>query len=125
MIGNLLRYGVIVSAVVILIGTGQLLSVYGSSSSSQYLLYNPGSIPHGAFPVSASALLKGLAAFDAYSLIELGVAILIATPVSRVAISVLLFGAEKDTSYVLITAVVLALLLFSLLVTPFIPGSYA
>jgi uncharacterized membrane protein len=39
-----------------------------------------------------------------------------------VLISVLLFAAEGDRLYVYITAVVLALLLFSMLVTPFIPA---
>jgi len=75
--------------------------------------------------VSLSGLLNGIVSFAPFSWIELGVIILIATPVARVLISVFLFAAEKDRLYVLITAVVLALLLFSMLVTPSIPGFHA
>lgn len=124
-IGNVLRYGVIISAAVVLLGVAELAFASGASDASQYLAYNPGAVPHGNFPVSLSALLGGLATFNAYSLIELGVLVLIATPVSRVSISVFLFAAEKDRLYVLATTVVLALLLFSMLVTPFIPGFHA
>jgi uncharacterized membrane protein len=45
----------------------------------------------------------------------LGILLLIATPVVRVAISVVLFAVQRDRRYVLITAVVLALLLTSLM----------
>ncbi|MDG6975316.1 MAG: DUF1634 domain-containing protein [Nitrososphaerota archaeon] len=50
-----------------------------------------------------------------------GVVVLIATPVTRVLFAVLLFAAERDMTYVKITVVVLFLLLFSMLATPFIP----
>ncbi|MDG6964168.1 MAG: DUF1634 domain-containing protein, partial [Nitrososphaerota archaeon] len=72
-----------------------------------------------------SALALGVAKLDPFSVIELGVIVLIATPVSRVFFSILLFAAEKDMTYVKITLVVLALLLFSMLVTPFIPAFHA
>ena len=36
-----------------------------------------------------------------------------------------IFAAKRDRLYVVVTAVVLALLLFSTLVTPLIPGFYA
>ena len=118
-IGNVLRYGVIISFAVILFGT--LLLVATSASSTATSTYIPNQIPHGTFSVSLTGLIKGLAGFQAYSIIELGVIILMATPVSRVLISVLLFAAERDKLYVYITMVVLALLLFSMLVTPLIP----
>ena len=119
-VGNVLRYGVITSSVVILIGTALLVANSGFSGMSNALTYNPNQIPHGTFGVSLSGLVSGLIRFQPYSLIELGVIILLATPVSRVLISVFLFAAEGDRRYVYITAVVLALLLFSILVTPFI-----
>ncbi len=119
-VGNVLRFGVLLSAAVILIGTALLIANSGFSGVSGALTYNPNQIPHGTFDVSLSALASGLVGFQPYSLIELGVIILLATPVSRVLISVFLFAAERDRLYVYITAVVLALLLFSILVTPFI-----
>lgn len=120
-IGNVLRYGVIVSALTVLFGTFLLATSSGVSDSAGILTYLPNQVPHGNYDVSIRGLFAGLVRFSAYSWIELGVLLLIATPVSRVLISVFLFAAERDRLYVVITAVVLTLLLFSMLVTPFIP----
>lgn len=121
-IGKVLRYGVVLSALVIVLGTMALAVSQGPAETSGFLVYNPSVIPHDGIDVSLSGLLSGLASFSPFSWIELGVLFLIATPVTRVLISVLLFAAERDRLYVLVTAVVLALLLFSMLVTPSIPG---
>jgi uncharacterized membrane protein len=125
-IGKVLRYGVIISASVILLGALGLAVASEGSDASGLLCYNPSTIPHGSwYEVSLSGLASGLVALTPYAWIELGVILLIATPVSRVLISVFLFAAERDRTYVLITAIVLLLLLFSMLVTPFIPGFHA
>jgi uncharacterized membrane protein len=47
--------------------------------------------------------------------IQLGILVLIATPVARVLFSMLGFALERDWMYVVITAIVLALLLYSLI----------
>jgi uncharacterized membrane protein len=47
-------------------------------------------------------------------LIQLGLLLLIATPVARVAFSVLAFAEQRDWLYVSITLVVLAVLVYSL-----------
>ena len=46
----------------------------------------------------------------------MGVLLLIATPVARVALSLVGFALERDWHYVLITAIVLAILLYSLII---------
>jgi uncharacterized membrane protein len=51
----------------------------------------------------------------ARSIIQLGMSLLIATPVARVAFSLVGFLWERDRMYVLITAIVLAVLLYSLI----------
>jgi len=124
-IGKVLRYGVILSGAIILLGTIGLAATNGLSDASGMLTYNPNTVPHDNLDVSLGGLAQGLITFSAFSWIELGVIVLIATPVSRVIISVFLFAAERDRLYVLVTAVVLTLLLFSMLVTPFIPGFHA
>ncbi len=124
-VGSVLRYGVVISALTVLFGTFLLASSVGASDSAGILTYNPNSVPHGNFDVSLQGLSSGLAKLNAYSWIELGVILLIATPVSRVLISVFLFAAERDRLYVAITAIVLTLLLFSMLVTPLIPFFHA
>lgn len=124
-VGNLLRYGVLLSGLVIIIGILRLASTNGFSDTAAFLSYFPNVIPHGTFDTSLQGLLRGLSVLDPVSLIELGVILLVATPVSRVLVSILLFGAEGDRLYVLVTAAVLCLLLFSIFVTPFIPGFQA
>ncbi len=51
----------------------------------------------------------------ARSIIQLGLLLLIATPVARVALSLFGFAMERDRAFVLITAIVLAVLLYSLI----------
>jgi uncharacterized membrane protein len=48
------------------------------------------------------------------SVIQFGVLLLIATPILRVAVAVVGFAMERDRQYVVIAAIVLALLLLSL-----------
>ena len=120
-IGRVLRYGVLLSAATVLFGTFLMAASIGTADYTSYVTYLKDQIPHSAFDVGPGALLTGLVQFKSFSWIELGVLILIATPVSRVLISVFLFAAERDKLYVLVTAVVLVILLFSMLVTPFIP----
>ena len=120
-IGNVLRYGVILSAAIISLGLVLLASASGNSEVGTFLTYSPDRIPHGTFDTSLGGLLSGLVALQPFSVIELGTIVLIATPVVRVLTSVFLYAAQKDRLYVVITAAVLALLVFSIFVTPFIP----
>ncbi|HEY6139589.1 MAG TPA: DUF1634 domain-containing protein [Thermoanaerobaculia bacterium] len=66
------------------------------------------------FANTTGAVLRGVRELRGQSIAMLGILLLIVTPVVRVAISVVLFAAQRDRRYVLITAVVLALLLTSL-----------
>lgn len=119
-IGRILRYGVIISGTIITIGTLLLVFERGGLDAAPSLAYYPNQIPHGQFDVSLGGLAAGLASFQPYSLIELGVLVLLATPVSRVLASVILFALQGDKTFVYITTVVLLILLFSIFVTPFI-----
>lgn len=122
LISDLLRFGVVLSASIIAVGAVLLLLGNGSQEISRLVVYNPNQLPHDNFNPSLGRMLAGLGAFDPQSIIELGVLVLLATPAARVLLSVLLFAAEGDRIYACITVCVLALLLFSMLVTPFIPG---
>ena len=59
-------------------------------------------------------MVHGIASLGGRSIIELGLLVLIATPIVRVALSVILFAKERDVTYVVVTVIVLATLLFSL-----------
>ena len=63
---------------------------------------------------TVSGILRGVAKFHGRGLIQVGLLVLIATPVARVLFSVFVFLYEKDWTYLAITTIVLALLCYSL-----------
>ena len=112
LISNLLRLGVIVS--LLLICTGTVLSFahhpdYVSSPQSLHHLTEPGA----AFPHTQQQIVSGVLAGRGQAIVMLGLVVLIATPVLRVAISVLAFIYQRDTVFTLITLTVLGLLILS------------
>jgi uncharacterized membrane protein len=60
-------------------------------------------------------IIAGAAHGRARSIIQLGMLLLIVTPVARVAFSLLGFLWERDRTYVLVTGIVLAILLYSII----------
>ena len=114
-ISLLLLVGVGVSALVLAFGlllvvlTGQ--TGYHEAVSLGLVLGREGSV---AFPRTIGGVLQGAAQLRPFAVIELGTLLLIATPVFRVAASVLLFLLEQDYLYTAITLGVLGLLLFSI-----------
>jgi uncharacterized membrane protein len=109
LLGRLLQVGVAISAAVVLAG------------GAVYLVRHGGARPHyGRFvgePAelrSVTGILDAVAARRGRAIIQLGLLLLIATPVARVAFSLVAFLRERDRAYVLITSFVLALLLVSL-----------
>jgi uncharacterized membrane protein len=109
-IGALLRYGVIIAAVTVAIGGVWYLIKYGTRMPD-YRVFRaePNSLR------SLHGIVRGISGFHSVSVIQFGVVMLIATPVARVAFSVLAFLLQGDRKYVAITVVVLSVLLFSLL----------
>jgi len=64
---------------------------------------------------SVAGIWKEAWAFSSRGVIQLGLLLLIATPVARVLLSIIGFVRERDWLYVLVTAIVFALLMYSLL----------
>ena len=110
-IGWVLQGGVILSAAVITLGL-LLLPTQPGGLSVQRLLN---------FPETLAQVGQGLLILHPQAVIALGLLLLIATPVMRVAVSIIAFAFERDRQYVVITIVVLAILLFSM----FFLGSHA
>lgn len=128
-LSRLLLYGVLLSTAIIIIGL-VLMAVtnstgYGCDSAKDslncILSYNSNLIPHGDYPNNLFALASGLAHLKPFSVIQLGVVVLLATPVIRVFSSLVLFAAGRDRAFVFITVFVLAMLLFSFFIVPLIP----
>jgi uncharacterized membrane protein len=108
-IGNLLRVGVIAAAAVVLAG-GAIYLARTWWVEPEYRLF------HGepADLETLSGILKDAAAFKGRGIIQLGLLVLIMTPVARVALSVIAFMVERDYMYAAVTAFVLAVLVYSL-----------
>ena len=103
LIGWILQGGVILSASIILIGLLMLPLRPGGLSVSRLL----------TFPQTFSQVWAGLLVLHPQAIIALGLLLLIATPVLRVAVSIVAFALERDRRFVVITALVLAILLLS------------
>ncbi|HTX73354.1 MAG TPA: DUF1634 domain-containing protein [Rectinemataceae bacterium] len=101
-----LRFGILISGAVIVLGL-LLFVVKGAGVQGQ------GIDAKIAFPHSLSQLWAGLCVVDPFAVMSLGLLLIILTPVSRVAVSIFAFIAERDWRYVVITGLVLAILLFS------------
>lgn len=110
MIGNLLRYGVLTAATLVTVGALIYLVRHGLEPAN-----------FSVFRGEAAALrtipdiVAGALQFRGKSIIQFGLLVLIATPVARVVFSVFAFVIERDYLYVVLTLIVLAVLLYSLL----------
>ena len=108
LLGNVLRWGVVIAAAVVLAGAVIFLARHGAAA--------PG---YGSFRGEPGDLrtIPGIWGDVEHGsgrgLIQLGLLLLIATPVTRVLLSLLVFGAQRDLRYVAITLVVLVVLLYS------------
>jgi uncharacterized membrane protein len=109
-IGALLRTGVLLAASVVLIGGVLYLVRHGHET-----------IPYTTFHGEPEALksiptvVEGIVSNHARAIIQFGLLLLIATPIARVLFAAVAFALEKDYMYVVITLIVLAVLLYSLL----------
>lgn len=115
-IARLLRWGVLVSFVIVALGIGAVI-ITGETGYQRIRLDDINSIVQYRvtpdFPSSLGDVFGGLLALKPYSIIALGLLVLIAIPVMRVAVSVVAFTLERDWLYVWITAFVLFVLLLS------------
>jgi uncharacterized membrane protein len=109
-IGSLLRAGVMLAASVVLIGGALYLMRHGHETVNYTVFHGePEELK------SIPAVLHGVASLQARAIIQLGLLLLIATPIARVLFSAIAFAMEGDYLYVVITLIVLAVLLYSLL----------
>ena len=106
-VGYVLAIGITVSAAVIALGFGLAL-IFGWRTS---IIGGP---PGPADLADFGAMPSGLLAVRPSAITQLGLALLLATPVARVAASVVGFALEEDRLYVVITLGVLAILLGSI-----------
>jgi uncharacterized membrane protein len=109
-VGDLLRAGVMTSALVVFIGALIYLVRHGRSLAYYHVF-------RGEPPDlrTLNGILHSALALHGRGIIQLGLVLLIFTPVARVAFSIWGFAEEHDRMYVIFTSIVLVILLYSLL----------
>jgi uncharacterized membrane protein len=107
-VGQLLRAGVILSAGVVLLGGIVFLIRHGLELANYRVFVGEPSELR-----TLRGIFNRVLAFRGRGIIQLGLLLLIATPIARVAFSIFGFVEEKDRMYVAFTTIVLAILLYS------------
>ncbi|MBC8984349.1 DUF1634 domain-containing protein [Pedobacter sp. N36a] len=109
LIGQVLRYGVLTSGIIAIIG-GVWYLIQSGAGFPNYTSFSG----EPARYTSLTGIIKGLTEGSAKEIIQLGVVILIATPILRIVFSLFSFILEKDRLYIVITLIVLLIILFSM-----------
>jgi uncharacterized membrane protein len=108
-IGNLLRAGVVIAATTTSIGAVIYLAHSGESMAHYRVFQSePADLRH------VKGVLSDASSGDGLGIMQLGLLLLIATPVARVAFSLAAFAVQRDRLYVVVTLVVLVVLTFSI-----------
>jgi uncharacterized membrane protein len=106
-ISRMLRVGVSLAAIVVLVGSCLYLA-QGHGVAPDYRHF------HGiSSPADRIHPLYVMNHWDSRSIIRLGILLLIATPIVRVAFCLYSFAVQRDKIYVLVSSVVLLVLLYS------------
>src|SRR4051794_30347711 len=109
LVSALLRTGVLISGTVVLAGGILYLAQRGRELVEyQHFQSEP------AIDRAVGLVIRGVLRLRPESVIQLGVLLLIATPIFHVLVSLVGFALERDRTYVLITAIVLATLIYGL-----------
>lgn len=110
LIGRLLQTGVILAAALVLIG-GTKLEMERGSARPNYAVFRGTE----ASLQSLTSIVRGASEGEARAIVQLGLIVLIATPIARVAFMLFVFALQRDRLYIALTAVVLLLLLYGFL----------
>lgn len=109
-LSRILRAGVAIAAALVLIGTVILLWTRGGKIAD-YRAFRGESLDLGG----AAGALRSARQVRPGGIIEVGLLVLVATPVARVVVAALAFAHQRDRLYALIALIVLSGLLFGLL----------
>ena len=109
-VGTLLRVGVSLSAFVVAIGAAIYLARHGREPANYGVFHGEPSDLR-----SLSGIVRDAFRLRGRGIIQLGLLLLIATPVARVAFSIWGFAEEHDRLSMIFTGIVLIVLLYSLL----------
>jgi uncharacterized membrane protein len=110
LIGRTLRIGVLTSAALIVLGLVLFFATDKGPQTVDEALGKTGEIAQ----VRPSTIIDGLRDTSPESYIQLGILVLILTPIIRVAMTAWLFARQRDWTFVTLAAIVLCILLLGL-----------
>lgn len=106
LMGLLLRTGVLLAATVVIAGGGMYLAEHpGARVEYRHFVGHPITVRHPA----------ELAGSNALAVLDVGILLLVAVPICRVAFAAIAFLIERDWLYTAVSAVILAVLVWGML----------
>jgi uncharacterized membrane protein len=108
-IGRMLRFGVFASAAVVFVG-GVLFLANSAARVPDYTHFHATALSLR----TPSGVIHGVLELDAQSIVQLGIMLLIATPVMRVIFCFVGFSLQRDRLYIAISTAVFVILIYSL-----------
>lgn len=112
LIGNTLRIGVFAACIIALIGGIYYLLTTSGQLVPDYKTFHEG----GASYTTFEGIVRGAFSLSATEWMQLGVVVLMLTPIMRVVLSLVDFSIQRDWLYVGITAIVLIVIIVNALV---------
>jgi uncharacterized membrane protein len=109
LVGRVLQVGVLVAALTVLVGTA-LMVARGGATPDAFRTFRPETTALR----TVGGIVRGARALDGGAVVQLGLVLLVATPVARVALTLGAFLLQRDRLYVALTTLVLGLLLYGL-----------
>jgi uncharacterized membrane protein len=112
LLGRVLRIGVATAGILVLFGLVLFLAHdHGQNRISLDTALGRGTPVR---PLGPGEVLDGLRSGQAAAYIELGLLVLILTPIARVALTLVLFERQRDWTFVALSGIVLAILVLGL-----------
>lgn len=109
-VGNLLRLGVILAVITSLVGFVKLF-LEGFKMPNKYSMLDLGNTSEQVWTLFWESLVQG----KGMAIIQLGILMLIFTPLMRIIFALIGYLKEKDYVYVIISSIVLAIMIISFL----------
>ena len=112
LIGNTLRIGVFAACIIALVGGIYYLATTSGHPVPDYTAFHKGTASYTTF----EGIVRGAFSLSATEWMQLGVVVLMLTPIMGVGLSLVDFSIQRDWLYVAITATVLVVIIVNSLV---------
>lgn len=112
LIGNTLRIGVFTACIIALLGGIYYLATTSGHPVPDYATFHKGAVSYTTF----EGIVRGAFSLSATEWMQLGVVVLMLTPIMRVVLSLVDFSIQRDWLYMAITAIVLVVIIVNSLV---------